>query len=125
MTLGQGGGFAGLWSGFTIEADGSIVEWSGPVAESNTRPAGTLTPEQAAAVWRDVIQTDFFSQKIDERGEMTAFLKIYADSIEHRVSWIPGLEEMEPPKHPAEALYWRTRKMALTAKTATDDPVIN
>ncbi len=124
--LGQGGGITGRWSGFTIEADGSIVEWSGPVAGSNARPAGTLGAEGAAAIWRDVVGIDFFSQEIDDRGEMTAFLKIFADSIEHRVSWIPGIEQIEAPKHPAEALFWRTRKIALAAANAArKDSVTN
>ena len=125
MMLGQGGGFAGRWTGFTIESDGSIVEWSGPVAGSNEHPAGTLGREGAAAIWHDVVKIDFFSQEIDERGEVTAFLTINADSVEHRVSWIPGVEGLEPPKHPVEALLWRTRKIAMAAKAAVDDPVTN
>lgn len=121
MMLGQGGGVTGRWSGFTIDSDGSIVEWSGAVAGSNPHPAGTLTLEQAAAIWHDVVGIEFFSQEIDERGEMTAFLKVNADSLEHRVSWIPGAEDMEPPKHPVEALYWRTLKIALAAGNTTGE----
>jgi hypothetical protein len=125
LTLGQGGGFAGRWTGFTIDHDGTISEWSGPVAESNMHPAGTLSSQQLQAIWRDATESEFFSQEIAESGELTAFLKINADSIEHRVFWIPGVEELESPKHPAEAMYRRTLKVASAAKTASDNPVNN
>lgn len=113
--MGEGGGFSGQWNGFAIEADGSLVAWSGPVAESNSLPVGTLTPAQMTTIWRDLTQTDFYSQEMDERGEMTAFIRVNADSVEHRVSWIPRAEGIESAQHPVEALYWRTRKTTLVA----------
>ena len=115
MVLGEGGGMTGYWSGYTIVADGSIVEWNGPVAGSNERPAGTLQASETAAIWRDIIETEFFDQEIDERGEITAFVKVIADSIEHRVSWVPGVENIEPPRNPVEEMYRRTRKIAQKA----------
>ena len=115
----------GYWSGYTLEADGSIVAWNGPVAESNEQPAGTLETSETAAIWRDIIKTGFFDQEIDERGEITAFVKVIADSVEHRVSWVPGVENIEPPRNPVEELYRRIRTIVRGAAgrqaTMSDD----
>ena len=112
MVFGEGGGMTGSWSGYTITPNGLVKRWDGPVAGSNEQPAGTLQTSEIVAIWRDIVETEFFDYEIDERGEITAFVRVTADSIEHSVAWIPGVENIEPPRNPVEELYRRTRTIA-------------
>ena len=112
MMLGEGGGFSGQWSGYTIRADGSVFAWQGPVAGVNLDSIGVLEPDSLRRIWQRVKDIGFFSQSMEEAGNITAFVRITADSMEARASWIPGVEAIQPPRHEVEALYRRTRHLA-------------
>ncbi|HUF07939.1 MAG TPA: hypothetical protein VMO47_01375 [Rhodothermales bacterium] len=109
MTFGEGGGFGGGWYGHTIRADGSVFAWRGPVAGANLDSLGILDPDTLGRLWQHIEEIGFFSDSVDESGNITAFVRITGDGQEARSSWIPGVESIEPPRNATEALYRRTR----------------
>jgi hypothetical protein len=111
MTFGQGGGFAGLWSGYVIHADGAVQAWQGPATREDTTAAGTLRPEEIAALWEEVQELDYFSQDAQEAGNMTSFIEITADGTTHRTSWVTRIEKTTPTS-PLERLYDYSRTLA-------------
>ena len=115
IVFGQGGGFTGLWNGFTIRANGSVLAWSGPIQNENSEVIGTLHSEQIQALWGQIKEADYFNQESRESGNMTTFMEITADSIVHRTSWIPHLEGIEEPTSPLEILYFSARALAREA----------
>lgn len=115
VVLGQGGGFAGLWSGYTILADGSVQAWSGPVQNENPEVIGMLPGDRMRALWRQILEADYFNQDSQETGNMTAFMEITADSTVHRTSWIPIVEGIEEPTTPLEILYVSVSALAREA----------
>lgn len=115
MVVGQGGGFAGLWKGYTIEADGTVKAWSGLIQNEKAEVVGKLDADQLQALWAQVQESDYFGQKSQEVGNMTAFLEITADSTMHRTTWIPHVEGIEEPETPLEKLYVFCQELALEA----------
>ncbi|MGI9173752.1 MAG: hypothetical protein ACR2GR_00330 [Rhodothermales bacterium] len=105
MRFGEGGGFTGAWSGYTIRADGTVLAWKGLAAEQSQDSVGVLARQDLANLWQEVQALGFFEQTMDEPGNMTASIRIRADGQEHTVRWVPGLASMEPPKTPVEAFY--------------------
>lgn len=86
MIFGQGGGFAWLWSGYTIQA-----------------------------LWKQIQKADYFNQNSRETGNMTAFMEVTAESTVHRTSWIPIVEGIEEPTTPLEILYVSVSALAREA----------
>lgn len=115
IILGAGGGFTGRWEGFIIEQDGSVWSWSGYGAPSDTNFVGRLPADSLQILARLVPDSGFYADSTSETGNMTAFLEIMRGGDAHRVSWIPSVEGVEPPKSPTEALYRRARAMAASA----------
>ena len=103
--FGEGGGFTGAWSGYTIRADGTVLAWEAVAAERGEDSVGVLANQDLADLWQEAQAPGFFEQTMDESGNMTASMRIRADGQEHTVRWVPGLASMEPPKTPVEAFY--------------------
>jgi hypothetical protein len=112
VVLGQGGGFTGHWEGYTIQRDGTVLAWGGAKAGDNPEPVGTLEPGQVEALWTRVQEAGFFSEDQDERGNMTATLRITAGGEENSAYWIPSIEGIEPVTTAVEKLYVYCREMA-------------
>lgn len=115
MVFGQGGGFAGLWSGYVIDADGRVAAWKGPVTREDTTDIGTLTPEAVAALWQQVQEAEYFVQKRTETGNMTSYIEVTAEGVTHRTSWVTRVEMTKPPPSPLEKLYDYSRALAQNA----------
>ena len=99
LVCGQGGGFTGLWDGFTVQADGQVFSWSGRMAEENLTPAGKLDSEKVNALSSRLEQLGFFSMRLEEYGNMTAIIDLTSGGQQHRVSWPPkigGLDTFTP-----------------------------
>jgi hypothetical protein len=93
VVCGQGGGFTGLWEGHTVRSDGTVLAWSGRKAEEESHLIGSLTSEQKLALWRKIEEVKFFDLKSDERGNMTAYVRITANGRTHEVWWVPRMSE--------------------------------
>lgn len=115
MTFGQGGGFAGLWSGYIIHADGGVAQWKGLVAREDTTDIGTLTPEEVATLWQQVQAVDYFDHRLAESGNMTSFVEVTANGATHRTSWATRVEMTKPPPTTLEELYEYSRALAQNA----------
>lgn len=113
LRFGQGGGFSGLWQGYTIRPDGGVTQWNGPAAGANEEPAGRLSRAQMDSLWQRVEAAGFFSQDTREVGNMTAFIEVQAEGRTHRASWIPRV--VGDPETPLEHLYAFSRALARAA----------
>lgn len=112
MTFGQGGGFAGLWSGYVIHADGRVERWQGPVTREDTTEVGVLALEEVARLWQEVRAANYFAQQQGETGNMTSFIEVTANGATHRTSWATRVVQAEPPATPLEKLYDYSRAIA-------------
>jgi len=121
FTLGEGGGFAGRWDGYTVQADGTVLAWSGSMAGENPQPAGHLTAEQRTALWRQVTAAEYFEQDSQVVANVTAFLEITAQGKTHRTSWIPSVQGIEPVTSPLEKLYFYCRDVVREAAPTPPD----
>ena len=115
IIVGSGGGFTGRWDGYLIEADGQVWSWSGIGVPTDTTQAGVLPADSLAALWTEIRTSSFFSDSTAQSGNITAILEVTADGETHRSTWIPNVDELEPPKSPTEALYRRARHLAAGA----------
>lgn len=112
MTFGQGGGFAGLWSGYVIHADGRVERWQGPVTQEDTTEVGVVAPEEVAHLWQEVQAANYFVQQQGETGNMTSFIEVTANGATHRTSWATRVVQSEPSASPLEKLYDYSRAIA-------------
>jgi hypothetical protein len=112
VVFGEGGGFVGTWRGFTIEADGSLWRWSGPVAEAAAERVGMLSKHEMRAVWNWIEEASFFEAEGGEPSNLTAVIRVRANDREHRVTWSPGVEAVEPPLSETDALYRKLGHLA-------------
>jgi len=89
LTFGEGGGFTGRWQGYTIQAEGSIYAWQGKMAGDHAILSGKLTEEQMRLLWRELEKEKFFEQELDQRGNMTAILRVTASGKTKELAWVP------------------------------------
>jgi hypothetical protein len=117
LTFGSGGGVTGRWQGFTLEPDGDLVRWQGSMAGANEQPAGTLTGEQRAALWRAIQGAKFFEHNQDERGNMTRRISVTASQKTHHAYWPmgstgPGIHDLDRLFETCERIASETRPPA-------------
>ncbi len=90
VAIAEGGGFTGLWQGYSVRADGSVEEWSGPAGRTATTHLGTLSAGAVGQLW-NAFRADTLLQghEFEESGDLTRTLEITADqqTLHHR--WIP------------------------------------
>ena len=121
IMFGQGGGFTGRWSGYTIEADGTLLKWDGRYAEDGAKPIAQLTPEQMGSLWQCVNDHNFFDRIREEYGNQTAIMRVTAEADTHRVSWKPVVRESKYPLTPLDSLYFQVHELiAETLKKQKD-----
>ena len=116
LSLGTGGGFTGRWDGYRIASDGSVWSWSGIGIPTDSSRIGTLPADSMAALSHMIDDSGFYADSTHQPGNVTAFLEISSGNRSNRVTWIPTVEELEPPQSPTEALYRRARLMAASLK---------
>ncbi|MGB3541758.1 hypothetical protein [Rubrivirga sp.] len=87
VVTGQGGGFAGTWSGFVLTADGSVQRWTSQAGDDRTmEPAGALSAESVAAIWSR-LQDDALDLEVDAPGNLSRSLEVVANGETHRLTW--------------------------------------
>ena len=92
IVFGEGGGFTGAWSGFTLHADGNVLHWQGKSAEAEPRSVGRLKLEEVAALWQEIGAQEFFALAEGEPGNLTRFVRVTAAGRTHETRWVPGGE---------------------------------
>lgn len=90
VTFGSGGGFTGMWRGFTISSDGTLYSWEGRAPGENQKAVGKVSAVQLDQLWQRIRQANFFDQEIDQAGNMTTIFRVRANRQEHRVAWPLG-----------------------------------
>ena len=112
LLLGSGGGFTGRWDGYRIERDGTVWSWRGIGVPTDSTRLGVLPADSLAALARSIEAAGFYADSTHEPGNVTAFLEVSSGGQTNRVTWIPTVDELEPPKSPTEAVFRRARAMA-------------
>jgi hypothetical protein len=111
VMFGAGGGFAGLWNGYTVQADGSVLQWKGRYAEERTAPAGELSPEQMQILWTCLDKHQFFAQDLQDYGNQTAVIRVTTAVDTHRVAWRPVVRESKEAWTPLDSLYFQMEEI--------------
>ena len=97
ISIYQGGGVAGIWRGYTIEANGSVMRWQGRLPETNPEVSGQLSPSELHTLWQAIQAADFFNVRLTNTGNLTTFIKIQASGRQNIVSW-PSAESQAHQK---------------------------
>ncbi len=90
IVLGEGGGFAGTWDGYTITGSGSVYRWSGKGAGDNEVEIGTLDADTMCALWDEakVLKT---VPPTDSAGSLVRFLSLTVQDTAFKYTWRPQL----------------------------------
>lgn len=90
IVLGEGGGFSGLWSGYSIHAGDTVFEWKGRSFGENPVFAGTLPHDSISVLWQQAYELRLLDRpsKVVHANYVQA-LKISADGSEHMFTWEP------------------------------------
>lgn len=110
VIFGQGGGFAGLWNGYTVQPDGLVLKWQGYVAENNAQAYGRLDTAGMQTLWHALSEADIMHAESQPIGNVTAYVRVTADTATHRVSWRPrpvgveGATKLDTLMHKLDAL---------------------
>ncbi len=90
IVLGEGGGFAGTWQGYTITGNGVVFSWSGRGARENEQEIGLLAPDTLCALW-DAVQPLSAVPSVDSSGSLVQFLTVAIQDSTRTYSWRPQL----------------------------------
>ena len=88
IVMGEGGGFAGSWQGYTIRGEGTVYAWSGKGARENEHQIGRLSPDTLCALW-EAVQGLESIQQADSLGSLTQFIEITVQDSSKTFSWRP------------------------------------
>ncbi len=88
IVLGEGGGFAGSWQGYTISDEGTVYAWSGKGARENEHQIGRLSTDTLCALW-DAVQDLETVQEADSAGSLIRFIQITVQDSSKTFSWRP------------------------------------
>ncbi len=93
IEFGEGGGVTGLWSGFTLQADGNVEEWSGRAAGENRTQKGRLSSSAVKEIWERLQKLELLTLSLPPtRGNMTRILTVRAQGSLREFVWAPGTE---------------------------------
>ena len=94
--VGFGGGITGLWSGYTLEADGTVLSWEGRIAGLDPQPAGQIPTEAVQRLWQLVQDRQFMTLRSDTRGNMTYMIEVTAGGRTHTAWWSAEARPAKP-----------------------------
>jgi len=94
LRFGEGGGITGLWTGYTVEADGRLTRWEGRSAGANPEAVGTVDAASRAAFWSAVTEGGILDADRDESGNLTRMITVVESGEDpHTVKWALGASE--------------------------------
>jgi hypothetical protein len=109
IVMGEGGGFAGSWQGYTINGEGTVYAWSGKGARENEHQIGRLSPDTLCALW-DAVQDLETIHEVDSAGSLTRFIEITVQDSSKTFSWRP-----QPGASTTKAAYQRLHERCAAA----------
>ncbi|RMD92905.1 MAG: hypothetical protein D6814_16280 [Calditrichaeota bacterium] len=101
----QGGGFSGRWQGFSIDAQGKVVGWTGKLPGANAKNIGQLDPESMKQLWDKIQKSHLFSMKLQNSGNLTYRLKIVAEGKTNTLTWATLPDQPDSAAVAVGALY--------------------
>ena len=78
IEIGSGGGFTGLWSGYSLLADGAVISWKGKKQGDNPKEYQKLNEEKVQKIWNLIESSKAFEIKYQEPGNLSKSLRISA-----------------------------------------------
>jgi hypothetical protein len=90
LRFGEGGGITGLWSGYTIEADGRLLHWAGRSEGANAEEVGRIDAASRAAFWSTIVEGGVLDLESQETGNLTRTITVIEDDAPHTVRWALG-----------------------------------
>ncbi|MBP1655448.1 MAG: hypothetical protein H6Q31_49 [Bacteroidetes bacterium] len=90
IVLGEGGGFAGTWDGYTITGTGAVYKWSGKGARENEVEIGTLDADTMCTLW-DEAKALRTVPPTDSAGSLVRFLSLTVQDTTREYTWRPQL----------------------------------
>ena len=87
IQFGSGGGFTGLWTGYTIRGDGTVLKWQGRAAGQNAQKRKEISREAVHELWSALQANSFQTLSTSEEGNMTLFIRIQTKDVDKSISW--------------------------------------
>ncbi len=107
IIIGEGGGFSGLWSGYSIRASIPVFEWKGTSLGENPIFAGTLPHDSLSALWQAARDLHLLEQPSKAvHANYVQALAIATGGAEHLFQWEPSIS---PDGSTAPAVAFRAR----------------
>ncbi|MBI5914955.1 MAG: hypothetical protein HY842_06230 [Bacteroidetes bacterium] len=94
LVFGDGGGFAGIETSYTLLENGQIFRQVG--VEGSFEELKSIKPKAAKALFEKVNSLQLFKLDIDKPGNLYYFLRQVTDNLDSRVTW--GAGDYFPPQ---------------------------
>lgn len=94
VIFGDGGGFAGIETSYTLLENGQLFKQVG--VNGNLQELKSIKPKQAKALFEKVNSLHLFKLDIEKPGNMYYFLRHVTDNLDSRVTW--GAGDYLPPQ---------------------------
>lgn len=104
LVIGEGGGFTGQWTGFTVDSSGAIFSWRGQMAEQSQKQYARFSSRRFNELWQKIADAHFFDIDTSGTGNMTQFMIVSANGKVHRTSWAKA-SETDSPNTPVQCIY--------------------
>lgn len=88
IVLGEGGGIAGTWEGYTISGSGAVFAWKGRLAGENEREVGRLPADTMCALW-EAVQKLKTVPSVKSSGSLVRYLQVAIQETSREYSWKP------------------------------------
>lgn len=113
IMLGEGGGFSGLWSGFTLTSGDSVFRWTGRLPGDNLVAVGSVPHDSLLALWRSIDASSLLdSVSTETQANLVHLVAIRAQGRERSFTWA----ESAPAGPPSAALLLNARIRSLLAQ---------
>lgn len=89
ISFGNGGGFTGIWKGWTVDSVGNVYSWMGKVQEENARRIGFTDNKVMETLWKEIKEGNLMNIKYQEPGNISKYIKIKANGKINTILWNP------------------------------------
>lgn len=117
IVLSSGGGFSGMYTGYTIRGDGQVLRWEIPPGGTDVPPRHifTLSPDSTDDCFGQLEAMQFRTISFNSPGNMTYSVEQKRGDSSHIVRW--GDERSRPPA--AVTTFYSSMMEMIQRRTAT------
>ena len=105
ISCSSGGGFSGLWTGFTFEADQDVWQWQGMGNTYDSTLIGRIPPDTLYQLWQELQNMSFFELTQSQTGNMTTAIEARANERSNKVRWPTKVYSVEGMQSPTDSFY--------------------